>query len=103
MPSTELKGHCMFFSVGLKKRLLSFLDGGDYFLIEAFVDAVAAQDPTKILSGPQESLTSHAMVFAAEKARRIGQVVQMAELLDVGGNAPSKQTNPSPGSSTLLN
>lgn len=49
--------------------------GGDYGLMEAFVSAVASGDPSLILSGPQESLESHLMVFAAEQARREGRVV----------------------------
>ena len=43
--------------------------GGDYGLMDAFVEAVARQDPTCIVSGPDESLESHRMVFAAERAR----------------------------------
>jgi hypothetical protein len=46
--------------------------GGDYGLMDAFVSAVAGNDPSLILSGPQESLESHLMVFAAEQARREG-------------------------------
>ena len=46
--------------------------GGDYGLMDAFIAAVAEKDPGKILSGPQETLESHLMVFAAEKARRSG-------------------------------
>jgi predicted dehydrogenase len=49
--------------------------GGDYFLMQHFVDAVAGRDPARILSGPDESLESHLMVFAAEQARHAGQVV----------------------------
>lgn len=48
--------------------------GGDYGLMDAFVSAVAANDPSLILSGPRESLESHLMVFAAERARREGRV-----------------------------
>ncbi len=51
--------------------------GGDSRLMESFLDAVAGNDPTKILSGPDETLESHLMVFAAERARRDGTVVEV--------------------------
>ena len=51
--------------------------GGDQALMESFVTALAHNDPTKILSGPRETLESHLMVFAAEKARREGIVVNL--------------------------
>ena len=50
-------------------------DGGDFGLIDAFVRAVATNDPTPLLSGARESLASHLMVFAAEHARRTSTVV----------------------------
>lgn len=49
--------------------------GGDEGLFEAFIAAVATDDRSKILSGPDETLESHRMVFAAERARRTGRVV----------------------------
>ena len=48
--------------------------GGDYGLMRSFVEAVAKEDPARILSGPDESLETHLMVFAAERARRKGSV-----------------------------
>ena len=51
--------------------------GGDYRLMQAFVGAVATGDASKILSGVTETLASHLMVFAAEKARRKGRVVDV--------------------------
>jgi len=51
--------------------------GGDRGLMQAFVDAVAQNEPSKILSGPEETLETHLMVFAAEKARRENSVVEM--------------------------
>ena len=44
--------------------------GGDEGIMEAFLDAVAHQDASRILSGPVESLETHLMVFAAERARK---------------------------------
>lgn len=51
--------------------------GGDARLMEHFVAAVAAGDPSRIRSGPAESLETHLMVFAAEEARREGRVVDV--------------------------
>lgn len=51
--------------------------GGDYGLMEAFTTAVALADPSMVLSGPDESLETHRMVFAAEEARRRGRVVSL--------------------------
>lgn len=51
--------------------------GGDERMMAAFVDAVAAGDPSRIRSGPAESLETHLMVFAAETARREGRVVDV--------------------------
>jgi predicted dehydrogenase len=44
--------------------------GGDYGLIDRFIRAVAEIDPKLILSGADDSLETHLMVFAAEKSRR---------------------------------
>ncbi len=51
--------------------------GGDYGLIHAFIEAVAENDPSKVLSGPEETLESHLMTFAAEKARKEGKVIEL--------------------------
>jgi len=51
--------------------------GGDYGLMDHFVAAVAENNPKLILSGADESLESHRMVFAAEKARLGNTVVNM--------------------------
>lgn len=51
--------------------------GGDYKWMDRFVTALAENDPTKILSGPDDALASHLLVFAAEKARRENKVVHM--------------------------
>lgn len=52
--------------------------GGDYGLMQCFVAAVINGDPTRILSGPDETLESHLMVFAAERARKNGTVETVA-------------------------
>jgi predicted dehydrogenase len=54
-------------------------DGGDTGVIGAFVDAVAAGDPSLVRSGPRESLESHLMAFAAERSRLDGVRVPVRE------------------------
>ncbi len=51
--------------------------GGDYHLMDHFIRAVAENNPQWILSGPDETLASHLLVFAAERARREGKVVRL--------------------------
>jgi predicted dehydrogenase len=51
--------------------------GGDYYLMKSFVEALRTGDASHILSGPDETLESHLMVFAAERARREGTVVEV--------------------------
>jgi predicted dehydrogenase len=48
--------------------------GGDAALIESFVTALHEGRPELILSGIQESVDSHRVVFAAERARRTATV-----------------------------
>lgn len=57
--------------------ILSGHGGGDYALIDRFVAAVAQNDPSLILSGADESLESHRLVFAAEQARLENRVVNL--------------------------
>jgi hypothetical protein len=54
--------------------------GGDYGLMSHFVRAVAEEDPRWILSGVDETLESHLMVFAAERSRREDRIVTMEEI-----------------------
>ncbi len=51
--------------------------GGDYHLMKAFVHAVATGDTSGLHSGPDATLASHRMVFAAERARRSGSLVEL--------------------------
>jgi len=51
--------------------------GGDFGLIEAFVAAVAANDPSLILTGADESIETHRMVFSSEQARLEHRVVDL--------------------------
>ncbi|MCR4575090.1 MAG: Gfo/Idh/MocA family oxidoreductase [Lentisphaeria bacterium] len=57
--------------------ILSGHGGGDNGLMDAFISAVAEQDPSKILSGTDETLESHLMVFAAEESRKNSKVVKL--------------------------
>ena len=52
--------------------------GGDLALMDAFVSAVAQGSGAPLLSGPDETLESHRMVFAAERARREHRVVDLS-------------------------
>ena len=45
--------------------------------MKVFVGAVTANDPELIYSGPAETLETHLMVFAAERARQEQRVVQI--------------------------
>ncbi|NRQ33654.1 Gfo/Idh/MocA family oxidoreductase [Nonomuraea sp. NN258] len=49
--------------------------GGDGALLDAFVAAVAHGDPSLVLTSGQESLATHRVVWAAERARHTGTVV----------------------------
>lgn len=51
--------------------------GGDYGLMDSFIDAVATGDQSKIITGPLETLETHMAVFAAEKSREDNQVVTL--------------------------
>jgi predicted dehydrogenase len=53
--------------------------GGDWGLMDAFVQAVATGDRSPIRSGPRESLAAHLAVFAAEHARHEGVVATVPE------------------------
>jgi predicted dehydrogenase len=51
--------------------------GGDAGLVAAFLAAVSGGDPSLVKTGPQESLASHRVVWAAERARRERIVVEL--------------------------
>lgn len=48
--------------------------GADSALTRSFLAAVADRDPTRILTSPADSLHTHQIVWAAERARRRGTV-----------------------------
>jgi predicted dehydrogenase len=51
--------------------------GGDHNIMEAFVHAIATGDTSRIHSGPDATLESHRIVFAAEQARREGTIIEL--------------------------
>ncbi|WP_291048799.1 Gfo/Idh/MocA family oxidoreductase [Herbiconiux sp.] len=53
--------------------------GGDGGVMAAFVGAVATGDASLIRSGPRESLDSHLAVFAAERSRHEGRIVEVPQ------------------------
>lgn len=53
--------------------------GGDIGLVRAYVEAVRNDDSTLLASGARASLASHRVVFAAERARRSGTIVQFED------------------------
>ena len=64
-------------AVGSDGSIQSGHGGGDFGIMRDFVTALDNNDPRSILSGPDESLETHLMVFAAEAARREGRVVDI--------------------------
>jgi len=58
-------------------KVLGGHGGGDYGLMNRFVAAVHENNPGLILSGPDESLLTHRMVFAAERARLENTVINL--------------------------
>ena len=59
-------------------------NGADYHLIASFIRSVGTLDPNAVLSGPDETLESHLIVFAAEAARRAGVVVAVSDVIHHG-------------------
>jgi predicted dehydrogenase len=61
--------------------------GADQALVDAFVAALAEDDPSLLLSDARTALASHRLVWAAERARRTGTVVTLAEGVDPAADA----------------
>ena len=51
--------------------------GGDNNVMRHLVEAIQSNNAAHVLTGTAESLRSHAVVFAAERARRLRQVVEI--------------------------
>ena len=56
--------------------------GGDGGVLGAFIHAIVENDPSLIITGPEETLESHLTVFAAEKARHTGKVVDIQKFTE---------------------
>ena len=56
--------------------------GGDNRVISAWLDAIRTGDGSRVVTGVHESLRTHGIVFAAERARREGRMVDLAEIYD---------------------
>jgi predicted dehydrogenase len=52
--------------------------GGDQRIADEWVDALFSRDDSRIVANAQESLKTHRVVFAAEKSRREGRMIDMA-------------------------
>jgi predicted dehydrogenase len=57
--------------------------GGDWRVVNSWLRAIKFDDASLILTDAQESLRTHTIVFAAEKARREGRVVEIGEMAGV--------------------
>src|SRR5262245_25812491 len=55
--------------------------GADFFAMDSFIRALAFDRPELIGTGPKESLRSHILAFAAEKARKENRVCEINEFL----------------------
>lgn len=64
-------------SVENKNIRLTGHGGADYFLMDAFVEAVLQDDKSYVLTDVDDSFRSHLIVFAAEYSRRTGSVVDV--------------------------
>jgi hypothetical protein len=53
--------------------------GGDARMFREWLEAVRTRDLSRLVTSAQESLRTHAMVFAAETARRERRMVEMSE------------------------
>ena len=53
--------------------------------MNTFVDAVRTRDASKLVTGPEISLETHFLVFAAEIARKQKKVLDMKQFLEDAG------------------
>mmetsp|Transcript_66444 Transcript_66444/g.214749 ORF Transcript_66444/g.214749 Transcript_66444/m.214749 type:complete len:319 (-) Transcript_66444:433-1389(-) len=58
-------------------QILGGHGGADGLLVNAFVDAVRAGDKGLVLTGPQESLASHRLAFAADRSRKLRKALAL--------------------------
>ncbi|KAM9975842.1 hypothetical protein ACTFIW_013234 [Dictyostelium discoideum] len=53
----------------IQKTRMSNHGSSDYYLMRSFIYAISENDPTQILSGPDDTLASHKLVFDSENSR----------------------------------
>lgn len=53
--------------------------GADFHLIDDFVKAILYDDPTYVVTGPEDTLRSHLLCFAAEESRLEGKTVYVKD------------------------
>ena len=53
----------------IDQSVLAGHGGGDGGIVANFVEAIAKNDPSLIISGPEVSLESHLIAFAGERSR----------------------------------
>lgn len=63
--------------IGSVPGLLSGHGGADYHTVEAFVDTVMNPHDDKIQTGPDDTLASHVLCFAAERSRKENRVLTL--------------------------
>ena len=55
--------------------------GADFFAMDSFIRALSLNRPELIGTGPEDSLASHIIAFAAETARKEKRVCQMKDFI----------------------
>ena len=58
---------------------LSGHGGSDYWLMDAFVEAILKNDKSLVLTDVEDSFRSHLIVFAAEHSRKNGKIVEIED------------------------
>ena len=59
--------------------------GGDDNTMKCFIQALRTNDPKAVLTTTEESLRTHTITFAAERARKEGRVVELSEMMKAQG------------------
>ena len=54
--------------------------GGDYRVVRSWLQALGENDPTHVVTDVQESLRTHTIVFAAERARHERRLIEISEM-----------------------
>jgi hypothetical protein len=61
--------------------IMSGHGGADFFAMDSFIRALSLNKPELIGTGPEDSLISHIIAFAAETARKENRVCKISEFL----------------------